>query len=98
MRAKMNSNNSKAGAALRRLKYRGMALAYDGWKRYWRRSKRIKKLRDGAMARGITYRWDMWKKYVVIWKEIKDACANIINNFARSVLAKTWVQRVKRER
>ena len=98
MREKMYSNKSKAGAALMRLRYRGMALAYDGWKTYWRRSKRIKKLRDGAMARGIAYRWDLWKKYIVMTKELKYVCASIINNFARSVLAKTWVARVKRER
>ena len=125
MREKMLSNKSKARGALIRLKYRGMALAYDGWKAYWRRSKRIKKvsyirsplsesgsipntvnanslrssqLRDGALARGIVYRWDLWKKYVVMTKGLKSACASIINNFARSVLAKTWVARVRRER
>ncbi|GMI35570.1 hypothetical protein TrCOL_g828, partial [Triparma columacea] len=68
MKEKMALNNSKAGAALMRLRYRGMAAAYDGWKLYWHRSKRIKRLRDGAMARGIVYRFDLWKKYVVMTK------------------------------
>ena len=68
MKEKMALNNSKAGSALMRLRYRGMAAAYDGWKLYWHRSKRIRRLRDGAMARGIVYRFDLWKKYVVMTK------------------------------
>lgn len=98
MKEKMALNNSKAGAALMRLRYRGMAAAYDGWKLYWHRSKRIKRLRDGAMARGIVYRFDLWKKYVVMTKELKEICASIINKFGRTVLAKTWVARIRKER
>ena len=97
MKKKLELNIGKAGAALVRLRYRGMAAAYDGWKIYWHRSKRIKRLRDGALARGIAYRFDMWKNFLEIMKEIKGAAAEVINRFSRSALAKVWVARLKVE-
>lgn len=96
----VSQENSKGlvRGMLVRMRYRGMASAFDGWKIYRLRSKRINKLRAGAMGRGLAYRFDLWKYYMEIMAQIKYAAANCLAGFGRSVLAKTFVSRVKRER
>jgi len=98
MKAKFGKSKGIVRGAMVRLRYRGMANAFDGWKIYWDRSKRITKLRSGALGRGVAHRFDMWKLFLVVMAEIKYAAADVVINFGRSVLAKTFCARVKRER